>query len=154
MAHWQLGCPTYSSRSRTATRDSLHLWVGLHDSVPLDWPGRLGGPRCVTYLRLAAMLQHHHNTTSKVERVNGVLADVLRSFALTAATTGLTRTSRFESCRVRHQRLGGGVRVGLHAVLRQPRSASSTSTLRPPLSTLRPPPIRRHQLVQARPPRI
>ena len=25
--------------------------------------------------------QHHHNTTSKVERVNGVIADVLRSFA-------------------------------------------------------------------------
>ena len=24
---------------------------------------------------------HHHNTTSKVERVNGVIADVLRSFA-------------------------------------------------------------------------
>ena len=24
---------------------------------------------------------HHHNTTSKVERVNGVIADVLHSFA-------------------------------------------------------------------------
>ena len=24
---------------------------------------------------------HHHNTTSKVERLNGVIADVLRSFA-------------------------------------------------------------------------
>ena len=26
--------------------------------------------------------QHHHNTTSKVEHINGVIVDVLRSFAV------------------------------------------------------------------------
>ena len=41
------------------------------------WTGPARGAGCVAHLRLP----HHHNTTSKVERVNGVIADVLRSFA-------------------------------------------------------------------------
>ena len=48
------------------TRFTSAFWTGLHAALGASLV--YGSP-------------HHHNTTSKVERVNGVIADVLRSFA-------------------------------------------------------------------------
>ena len=48
------------------TRFTSAFWVSLHETLGASLI--FGSP-------------HHHNTTSKVERVNGVIADVLRSFA-------------------------------------------------------------------------
>jgi len=48
------------------TRFTSAFWTGLHEALGASLI--FGSP-------------HHHNTTSKVERVNGVIADVLRSFA-------------------------------------------------------------------------
>jgi hypothetical protein len=48
------------------TRFTSAFWTGLH--AALGSTLIFGSP-------------HHHNTTSKVERLNGVIADVLRSFA-------------------------------------------------------------------------
>jgi hypothetical protein len=48
------------------TRFTSAFWTGLHAALGASLI--FGSP-------------HHHNTTSKVERVNGVIADVLRSFA-------------------------------------------------------------------------
>ena len=48
------------------TRFTSAFWTGLHEALGASLV--FGSP-------------HHHNTTSKVERVNGVIADVLRSFA-------------------------------------------------------------------------
>jgi hypothetical protein len=48
------------------TRFTSAFWTGLHNALGSSLI--FGSP-------------HHHNTTSKVERVNGVIADVLRSFA-------------------------------------------------------------------------
>ena len=48
------------------TRFTSAFWTGLHEALGASLV--FGSP-------------HHHNTTSKVERVNGVVADVLRSFA-------------------------------------------------------------------------
>jgi hypothetical protein len=48
------------------TRFTSAFWTGLHAALGSSLI--FGSP-------------HHHNTTSKVERVNGVIADVLRSFA-------------------------------------------------------------------------
>ena len=66
---------------------------------------------------------HHHNTNSKVECINGVIADVLPSF----------RVSRRQACRrlagpraagrVRDQRFRVAPREWLHALLRRPRPA-------------------------------
>ncbi len=47
------------------TRFTSAFWTGLHNALGSSLI--FGSP-------------HHHNTTSKVERVNGVIADVLRSF--------------------------------------------------------------------------
>ena len=47
------------------TRFTSAFWTGLHAALGASLI--FGSP-------------HHHNTTSKVERVNGVIADVLRSF--------------------------------------------------------------------------
>jgi transposase InsO family protein len=47
------------------TRFTSAFWTGLHAALGVSLI--FGSP-------------HHHNTTSKVERVNGVIADVLRSF--------------------------------------------------------------------------
>ena len=48
------------------TRFTSAFWTGLHKALGVS---------------LIFGLPHHYNTTSKVERVNGVIADVLRSFA-------------------------------------------------------------------------
>ena len=48
------------------TRFTSAFWTGLHAALGAS---------------LVYGSQHHHNTTSKVERVNGVIANVLRSFA-------------------------------------------------------------------------
>jgi transposase InsO family protein len=48
------------------TRFTSAFWTGLHAALGAS---------------LIFGLPHHNNTTSKVERVNGVIADVLRSFA-------------------------------------------------------------------------
>ena len=58
--HGAAGCARLGARSTSA------FWVGLHEALGAS---------------LIFCLQHHHNTTSKVERVNGVITDVLRSFA-------------------------------------------------------------------------
>ena len=48
------------------TRVTSAFWTGLHKGLGAS---------------LIFGLPNHHNTTRKVERVNGVIADVLRSFA-------------------------------------------------------------------------
>ena len=75
-----LGIPRRGTARRALsdrdTRFTSALWTSLHEALGAS----LGSP-------------HHHNTTCKVERVNGVIADVLRSFARgpeTGATTGRT----------------------------------------------------------------
>ncbi len=52
--------------SHRDTRFTSAFWTALHTALGAS---------------LIFGSQHHHNTTSKVERVNGVIADVLRSFA-------------------------------------------------------------------------
>ena len=50
----------------TRFTSAFKFWTSLHEALGSSLI--FGSP-------------HHHNTTSKVERVNGVIADVLRSFA-------------------------------------------------------------------------
>ncbi len=55
------------------TRFTSAFWTGLHAALGSS---------------LVFGLPYYHNTTDKVERINGVIADVLRSFANERATTG------------------------------------------------------------------
>jgi len=80
---------TATSATATSARNfvsSVYRDVGLTDVLVSDRDTRF---TCAFWTDLHAALgallvfgsPHHHNTTSKVERVNGVIADVLRSFA-------------------------------------------------------------------------
>ena len=84
------------------TRFTSAFWTGLHAALRA-W--------------LIYGSQHHHKTTSKVDRVNGVIADVLRRRAC-RRLAGPRAAGQ-----VRDQRFGVAPREWLHAFLRRPRPA-------------------------------
>jgi hypothetical protein len=68
------------------TRFTSAFWTGLHAALGSS---------------LVFCSPHHHNTTGKVERINGVIADVLRSFANARARRRLAGARA--AGRARHQ---------------------------------------------------
>jgi hypothetical protein len=103
------------------TRFTSAFWTGLHAAL-----GALlmfGSP-------------HHHNTTSKVERINAVIADVLRSvrsFAGERADEWPDFVPLVEFAAVRHQRLRVAAWLRQSAPPSPPRPAGGAGLSRPRL---------------------
>ena len=79
--------------------------VGLPDVLVSDRDTRWKGLHAAQGASLTLGSQHHHNTTCWVERVNGVIADVLSARAPTSPrAAGRVRGQRFAVARVSRDR--------------------------------------------------